>query len=225
MSKRIFIIAAATLLAWIGPAHATVIGVAVDGVGSTTQVGSTNSDGSINFYALLSGSGTYGVGGAGLSADTCTHSATSPCGGMLDMWLMFSPVSVGPNLLSLRFTDLDIFGVNSPLYFLEAVEIFNSAGVSQGRITSMLDPEVVLAQTNNTNQLLELMIDIDNDPFYARLSFATDFLTANAPYGTYLNTQEALLATVVSVPEPATLSLLGMGLLVLGFSVRRKKPR
>jgi hypothetical protein len=211
------------LAAW-APAQATVIGVAVRGNGYTTPVGSTNSDGSINFYALLNGTGTYGVSGAGLTPDTCTIGSSSTCtGGRLDMWLRFAPVTLGQNTLTLTFSDLDLFGVNDPNYFFESVEIFNSSLQSLALIDSIADPQVVLASTNPNNQTLSMLLNVANNPFYTRLRFRTSFI--GAPRGSYVNTLETVLAklTPVSVPEPTTLTMLGGGLLLLGFASRRRR--
>jgi hypothetical protein len=217
----------ALLLLAAVPAHATVIGVAVRGNGSSTTVGSTNSDGSINFYALMKGSGTYGVSGAGLSSDTCTiGSWSSTCtGGRLDMWLRFSPVTLGPNILTLHFTDLDLFGVNDPNYFLESVGIYDSTRALLAFVDSVADPEV--ASANYNTQTLSLALNATNNPYYTKLTFRTAF--NQAPRGTYVNTIERMLATMsavvppASVPEPGTLSLLGAGLLLIGGVARRRR--
>ena len=214
---------AALLLALAGAAQATVIGTAVRGYGYTTTVGSNNADGSINFFALLRGSGTYGVSGAGLSADTCTIGWSSTCtGGTLDMWLRFAPVTLGPNILTLQFTDLDLFGVNDPNYFLESVGIFDSLGTNLAFVDQVTDAAVLSANFNQ--QTLTLGLTATQNPYYTRLRFRTRF--NGAPYGTYMNTPERLLATMsaVSVPEPATLSMLGAGLFLMGF-VRRRRAR
>jgi hypothetical protein len=225
---KLFLTTFAVLLAAVAaPARAFVIGAAVQGNGSSTTVGSTNADGSINFYALLNGSGTYGVSGGGnngLSADQCTIGASSSnCGGgTLDMWLRFAPVTVGANVLTLQFTDLDLEGVNDPDYFLESVRVYNEANASVAYVNDEDDPQVVSA--NNDNQTLSVGIDVTGDNVYfVRLSFVTSFV--GAPRGTYTNTIERVRATMdssVSVPEPGTLSLLGAGLLVIGFASRRR---
>ncbi len=216
---------AATLLSSVlmaGSAGATVIGTAVSGIGSSTPVGSTNSDGSINYYASLNGSGTYGAG-AGTTPDAClrTFFFDTCTGGTLDMWLRFDPESTGSGLLTLAFDDLDLIGASDTNSFFESLSLFDAGGTNLASISATTDPGVVGAATNTSTQLIELLVDVTTDPFYMQLSFATDFV--NAPQGIYLNTRETVLATLVSVPEPATLSLLGLGLMLISASAVRRR--
>jgi hypothetical protein len=220
---------AALVLAVALPANANVIGVAVASNGSMgSPVGTASSTGTISFYALLNGSGTYGVSGAGLTPDTCTVGwlSSSCTGGRLDMWLRFAPATLGANILTLQFSDLDLFGVNDPSYFLESVSIYDSSLTSLAFVDSALDPEVV--QANYNQQTLSLALNVANNPYFTRLRFRTSF--SGVPRGTYSNTLETLLATLspvptTSVPEPGALSLLGAGLLLVGFAIRRGSKR
>ncbi len=81
-------------------------------------------EGTIGFFIPLkaASAGTFGVGGVGLSADTCTYD-THCADSTMDMFLRFNPVRVGPNILTLEFNDLDIYRVNDPWFFLESVSI------------------------------------------------------------------------------------------------------
>jgi hypothetical protein len=229
LKRLLAALSAVLLMGVVLPANATVIGVAVSGSGSLgSPVGTASSDGTISFYALLNGSGTYGVSGAGMTPDTCTIGLWSnTCtGGTLDMWLRFSPVTLGANVLTLQFSDLDLFGVNDPSYFLESVSIFDSSLTSLAYVDSAADPEVV--QANYNQQTLSLALNVTNNPYFTRLTFRTGFNGASR--GSYVNTIETLLATMSavpssSVPEPGALSLMGAGLLLVGLAVRRRKHR
>ena len=67
------------------------------------------------------------------------------------------------------------------------------------------------------------MVDFDLNvagDFYITLVFSTAF-DPKTRNGYYRNTEELMLATATSIPEPGTLALLGIGPLILGIS--RKK--
>ena len=69
---------------------------------------------------------------------------------------------------------------------------------------------------NRTNQVIQLKLNALTNPFIAKLTMSTDFLKGR--YGRrYRNTMETVRATVKSAPEPTTLSLLGFGLITVGF--------
>lgn len=199
------------------PAQATpVVGIAVADTSSTTQIGNYDSTtGEIGFFANLSGSSTYGVDG-GTSADTCN--VPNDCGnGQLTMNLFFEGVQPGMTTVSFLFEDLDSSGVNDPWFFIEELQIYDGNGVLIETINTVAD----LTAGNNFNQLIELDLNVAGD-FYMTLVFTTVFDQATN-YGNYTNSEEFLLATATSIPEPGTLALLGAGLLLLAISQRRRR--
>lgn len=231
MTKTYYIAALSLLLAAAGPAHATVIGMAVNADGSALPnlaADSVDGDGSINFYIPLKtgSSGTFGVD-AGTSSDTCSFSSgTCQQGGTLDMYLSFAPTTPGANILSLDFIDFDLIGVNDPWNFLESVDVRDTADSDNllYSIDNVADANGtdLWITADGTDQLLQMAIDIVSNSFLVHLTFASSF--TNLPGGTWGNTRETMLATVdsVSVPEPTTLSLLGAGLIAIGLSRRRR---
>ena len=143
------------------PARADVIGIAVDAVGSITQVGNNTGD-TIDFYIPLSGDGEMPDvydDTTGTSSDSCVYGTTCG-GGLLEIILYFNPVEAGSAELSLLFTDLDIEGVNDPWFFLETLQILHA----DGTVIDTIDVADLSVPVNSTSQLIEQSITITTQP-------------------------------------------------------------
>lgn len=210
------------LLSSAGSAFASpIVGIATADTDSTTAIGNSDADGRIHFYIPLTDVvETFGVDGGGLSYDTCSlQSDGSTCtGGQLEMFLYFPVVEAGSYLLNLDFGDFDAIGVNDPWFFLEALEIYDAAGELLATVVSAAD---LLASSNSVDQAYELLLTGIEGAFHIRLVFESSF-NDDSPYGNYRNTSENLLATVSTIPEPSTLALLGVGLLMMGMTGMRR---
>lgn len=228
----------------------TVFGRPVTGVASSTGAvpdcpaleGSSCFDtatGSIGFFIPLSteNAGVFGVTnlGSGQTAGTFSdYGGGTENADALTMYLRFSPVAAPAATASMRFdfVDLDLSGVNDPQGFFESVRFYDASGLALtptitvvGQSSSSPLPFSVTGNSTNQTILFPDIASMVNDPFYLELRFRSSYT------GTGRNTIESLIATLTSeaapppqqVPEPGTLGLLGIGLVVVAMAVRQPR--
>ncbi len=217
MIKKVIGLAAIILVFGNIPVYATTIGMTVDGIGSHATVGSTAfrpalGGEAVKYFIPLTWAGTctYGV-------DCGTSSDSGSGGTIMSMFMKSDPVSSSaPSWLEILFEDLDLGGVNDPYGFFENIEIFDKNGTSLTGLIYHISSPLVIGDAN-TQQLLSFDLGVLSETqLWLRMDFRAKY------YWKGRNTPEYLIATVTSVPEPGTLGLLGVGLLGLAFSRRRK---
>jgi len=222
-------------IAEMAPATAaTVTGVAVSGVGSSTLVGSTENrtllggDAIKYFIPLGDNNGTYGVGSkcGGNGFGTCSDTGNG--GGTLSMILRFSPITTtGPSQLTIRFEDLDLKGVNDPNGFFESLNIFRGAtSLTGGWINNISS---LLVDGDHDSQILSLLLNLPiTDPLYLVLKFKakSDFEGRNTAEYLRATITEGDRAPPVPTPLPGALVLMGTVLACsYGFGAWRQRHK
>lgn len=202
-------------------ASALTVGVPVDALGSMTTVGDFVPGGDINFYIPISEDAVYGdTSGStgGLSADMCSVD----CEGSLTMYVMYDPTSLGANVATMVFDDLDLEGYSDPtgVGFVESIAFYDAD----------LNPiDVTVESADNVTQTLLAMVpNVTSSPFWAQIVFGARIESTFGGWHktTWTNTEESMYTTIAPVPLPAALPLFGTAVVGLGLVGRwRKRAR
>src|SRR5262245_2522841 len=187
-----FCSASAAPVPTVGVAVGSLVGVSP--VGSTDQKDSLGGE-AIRYFIPLRDGGpfTYGVGASCQARGMCSD--TGDGGATLQMFLRFSPISTtSPSMLTIKFDDMDLKGVNDPKGFLESLNIYRGGTSITGGWIKNIDS--LLVDGDNNTQILSMMLDLPiSNPLYLVLKFKakSDF------WGT--NTAEYLRATITEIPQ------------------------
>ena len=207
-------------------AATVVVGSPIKSLYDHSAVGEVNQtagdgirDGTIGFYIPLTGSKTYGVNKGGLKSDYCSPRCE---GGTLTMFLLYDTVVLGPHLLTLDFTDLDLAGANDPNGFLELVQIYGRESSSWNSFGKFTNISQAFAYEPD-HQVIQLPVDVQGSSYIAKLVLKTE----NNPFWAAYNTKEFLytsIEAVTPVPLPAAFPMFGAAIAGL-FGLRLARRR
>lgn len=193
--------------------------------------------GDVQYYIPLSTSkgGVFGVTkvGWGKTAGTTSDRGDGSSSSTLSMFMLFDVPTgaTGPATLSVYFEDLDLIGANDPNGFYEAVKFYDATGNAMTskirRITDASSPDSAFDWSVSGNDDYQQVVFDDVRPLltspqlFIRMDFysASDWCATNTPEGL-----RAVLTTATgeSVPEPASLALASLGLMLMARRPRRK---
>ncbi len=214
MIKSLSALVTLSVLLICNTAHAdTITGVAVDADNFAIASG----DGWYDFYIPLSGAETYD---GTLVSDDCKNDQQDKCKGSLTMKMVFDVLHAGDTTFVFDFDDLDVAGYadGNNFYELLSLQVWDSSG----NFYTFSESDIAGALTGDKKaQQLAVTLSVESGPVNFSMTFGSGFKEVDGRH--YRNTLESVRGYVIAVPEPATIALLGLGLLVIAIAGRRRQ--